>query len=71
MEHTLPLESMTIEEKITIMESLWEDLCKDQKQFSSPGWHESVLKEREQQLKNGNDSFIDWQEAKKKIHDSI
>ena len=71
MEHTLPLESMTIEEKLIIMESLWADLCKAQDQLSSPPWHESLLQEREQQLKTGEDSFMDWQAAKQKIRASI
>jgi hypothetical protein len=71
MEYSLPLKKMTIEEKIIIMESLWDDLCKDQIQVASPDWHESVLVQREQQIRAGEDSFTDWQEAKKKIQDSI
>ncbi|MBN1647629.1 MAG: addiction module protein [Spirochaetales bacterium] len=71
MKHSLPLKNMTVEEKIIIMESLWDDLCKDQDQISSPDWHGSILKQREQQLKSGDDLFTDWQEAKENIQNSI
>jgi len=69
MKHSLPLKNMTIEEKISIMESLWDDLCKNQ--IPSPDWHESILEQREKQINAGEDSFTDWQEAKKNIQDNI
>jgi hypothetical protein len=31
-------------------------------------WHENVLKEREQRLRDGKDKFVDWDQAKKDIH---
>jgi len=68
---TLNLEEMTTEEKLQAMEMLWDDLCRRSPDFSSPSWHEDVLKEREQRIKNGKDRFVDWDQAKKDIRDSI
>lgn len=68
---TLPLEKMSVEEKIGTMEALWDDLCKTPGNVESPEWHEDILQEREEALNAGKDSFIDWEEAKKKIGDSI
>jgi len=71
MEITLPLEQMSTEEKIRIMETIWEDLCKKADSLSSPSWHKNILHKREEQVKNGDDEFIDWGKAKKHIRDSV
>ncbi len=71
MEVTLPLEKMSTEEKIQTMETIWDDLCKKADSISSPAWHEKVLHDREEGIKNGDDEFVDWNRAKKKIQDSI
>jgi len=71
MEITIPLNKMSIEEKIQVMESIWDDLCKNEKDFPSPAWHEEILKSREDKIKNGEDKFLDWTKARKNIQDSI
>lgn len=68
---TLDLEKMTTEEKLKAMEMLWNDLCRSAPDFSSPSWHEDVLKEREQMIRDGKDKFVDWDQAKKDIRNSI
>ncbi|MEA2012097.1 MAG: addiction module protein [Verrucomicrobiota bacterium] len=47
---TLPLESMTIEDKISTMEILWEDISKKTENYQSPAWHKDVLEKREKIL---------------------
>jgi len=71
MEITLPLDKMSKREKIRIMEEIWNDLCKNEKDLPSPSWHENVLNEREERLKKGDEKFVDWEEAKNQIRDSI
>jgi Putative addiction module component len=68
---TLNLEEMSTEEKLKAMEMLWDDLCRSAPNFSSPSWHEDVLKEREQMVRDGKDKFVDWDRAKKDIRNSI
>lgn len=63
-------EEMTTEEKLKAMEMLWDDLCRSAPDFSSPSWHEDVLKAREQRLQDGKDKFVDWDQAKKDIRNS-
>ena len=46
---------------------LWDDLCAKQPDFNSPDWHETILKEREQRLREGKEKLIDWEQAKKEI----
>jgi len=67
----LDLNKMTTQEKIQAMEMLWDDLCREQPDFQSPGWHRDLLLEREKRLKEGKDKFIDWKQAKKEIMESI
>jgi hypothetical protein len=68
---TIDLEQMTTEEKLRAMEMLWDDLCRSAPDFSSPSWHEDVLKEREQRIKDGKEKFVDWDKAKKDLRDAV
>ncbi len=67
----LNLKEMTTEEKLQTMEILWDDICRIIPDFSSPSWHEDFLKERKQKILDGKDKFVDWDQAKKDIRDSI
>ncbi|MDO9263137.1 MAG: addiction module protein [Desulfosalsimonadaceae bacterium] len=67
----LSVEKMSIEEKIQTMEIIWDDLCKKADSLPSPAWHEKVLNDRENGIRNGEDVFVDWNNAKKIIEDSI
>lgn len=71
MEITLPLEKMSIEDKIRTMETIWDDLCQTAESIPSPSWHKDILDEREKAIENGEEEFIDWSAAKKQIQDKI
>lgn len=67
MQPVLPLEQMTREEKLRIMEELWTDLSRNESQFESPAWHGDVLRERVEAVKSGKETFIDWEDVKKQL----
>jgi hypothetical protein len=69
MSLNLPLDQMTTEEKLQAMEALWADLTRNAEQFKSPSWHEQVLMEREQRVKSGKETFIDWETAKRQLRE--
>ena len=69
MQTALPLDKMTKEEKLRVMEALWVDLTKSQEEFSSPSWQEDVLKAREERIKSGKEEYKDWEMAKKELRD--
>ena len=71
MSITIPLEKMSIEEKIRAMESIWDDLCHKADSIASPSWHKEVLDEREEGIKRGDDKFVDWDTARKNIRKEI
>ena len=68
---TLPLEKMTVKEKLQAMEELWSDLCRNQNQIPVPQWHKDILDRREQLVKEGKATFVDWETAKRKISDEL
>jgi hypothetical protein len=67
MDITLPLDKMTLAEKLRLMEALWADLCQNEQQLESPSWHEQVLKEREKRIRSGAEKFMDWETVKKEL----
>jgi hypothetical protein len=69
MKNTLDLKHMSVEEKLQVMETIWDDLCKEADSLKSPSWHEDILNEREKEIKNGDKNFMDWNKAKKHIQD--
>ena len=63
----LPLNEMSIDEKLQTMEALWENLSADPAGVESPAWHEEVLRERERKIASGKAKFIEWEKAKADI----
>jgi hypothetical protein len=71
MRLALSVENISIEEKIQTMETMWDDLCRKADSIPSPAWHEKVLNNREKEISNRDDIFIDWNSARKSMKDSI
>ena len=67
MNGPLPLDKMTVSEKLSAIELLWDDLCRSPENVPSPEWHKAVLVEREKKVLDGGASFSDLNEAKKAI----
>jgi hypothetical protein len=68
---TLPLKDMSIEEKLQAMETLWEDLCRNADSLHSPSWHLDILRDRERMVKDGDDEFVSWEDAKNNIRNTV
>ncbi|MCX7152174.1 MAG: addiction module protein [Proteobacteria bacterium] len=71
MSSTLPLKTMSVEEKLLAMESLWDDLCLNAGEMTSPAWHANVLAGREAAIGRGDDKFEDWDAAKGNIKNKV
>ena len=54
-------------EKLRLMEALWTDLSHRDEDFDSPAWHEAVLKETERNLASGEETEVNWDEAKRQL----
>ena len=69
MDTVLPLDRMTVEEKLRAIEVLWDDLCRNEKQVPVTDWQKQLLDEREQQIQAGEAKFSDWDTAEKRIRE--
>ena len=59
----LPLETMTLADKLEAMELLWADISRRPTDLPSPGWHKDVLDERRRGVAAGKLKFLDWDTA--------
>ena len=67
----LPLHEMSLPEKLELFETLWDDLSRQPQQLQSPEWHKDVLEDRRQNVQSGDETFSDWEDAKKEIRKRI
>ena len=71
MSVTLPLDTMTVPEKLQVMEAIWTDLTRNADEIESPSWHGELLAERERRITSGEARFTDWETAKKEIRNRL
>jgi hypothetical protein len=67
MSNCIEIQNLSKEEKLRVMEAIWEDLSKDDDQIESPDWHLEALQETDQRLRSGQENIVDWQDAKKEL----
>ena len=67
----LSLSQFSFAQKLDLMETLWADLTRDEKQLKSTAWHETVLKDRGEAFAAGKVTVSDWEQAKKRIKKKI
>ena len=63
----LPIDQLTIAEKLRIMEELWDDLRTRAEDVPVPQWHKDLLDERKRLVETGEARFDDWEAAKRRI----
>jgi hypothetical protein len=71
MDITLPLDQMTTADKLSVMEVLWDELCRTPQDLPSPAWHGEVLAAREKLLQEGKTQFCDFAEARDRLRKAI
>jgi len=64
---TLPLDTMTTDDKLRVLEQVWEALARTPEDVPAPSWHADVLSAREKRIAEGSARFEDWDEAKERI----
>lgn len=65
----IALEKMTIAEKMDIVDRIMDDLSRNSSSVPEIGWHGNILKQRAENLENGNDRFISLDEAEARIRE--
>ncbi|WP_022669626.1 addiction module protein [Hippea alviniae] len=52
------LDGISIEEKLKLVDRLWESILIDEEKVSSPHWHKDVLAERKKLIDEGFAEFV-------------
>ncbi len=65
----IPLDAMSVQEKVRLLESVWDSLCSKSGDVRSPEWHREVLETRKQRLEDGQATVSPWKEAKARLLD--
>ena len=63
----LPLNSMSVAEKLELMETIWSSLCQKPGDIQSPEWHKEVLAERTRRLESGEATVSTWNDTKARL----
>ena len=71
MQKTIEITQLTREEKLRVMEAIWEDLSHEEEPLESPDWHMQALQETEHRLNTQQEQIVDWQDAKKRLRNQF
>ena len=69
MQKTFEIRDLSREDKLRVMEAIWEDLSKEGEEVESPKWHKEALQETEQRVNSGEEKMVDWHTAKKELRE--
>lgn len=67
MDLALPLNEMTVAEKLRAIEILWDNLARNPGDIPSPPWHDEVLAARQKQVEEGRAKFLPLDEFRESI----
>ena len=62
------LHKLSVEEKIKVVQDLWDDIAKEQSIDIIPEKHKKILNERLQMIKEGHVPLKSWAEIQKKYN---
>ena len=71
MQLVIPLNKMSIADKVEAMEAIWADLARNASNVPSPAWHADVLRGRENRIADGSAHFLNIDEAKLAVRERI
>jgi len=66
----IPLDNLSVSEKVRLLERVWDSLCSKSGDVRSPDWHREVLETRKRRLEEGRATVSPWSEAKARLLDA-
>jgi putative addiction module component (TIGR02574 family) len=64
------IESMSVAERLQLMEQLWEALLRESPEPSSPEWHREVLARRKARAESGEAKFLTLEQLRIRLRGS-
>jgi len=71
MSISLPLQAMSVAEKLQVIEAIWDDLSRHADELQPPPWHGKVLDALEVAIERGEENFDEWETAKRRIRNNL
>ena len=62
--NTVDIKKMSINERLQVMEALWDSLLEEEPELESPEWHQDILEDRKRKIKEGKAEFISLENLK-------
>ena len=63
----IEIQQLPRQEKLKLMELLWAELSRDEAELESPTWHADALRETAERRARGEETVLDWEQAKEKL----
>ena len=70
MLETAQIERMSITERLQVMEQLWDAICRDAEEMTSPEWHRDVLADRKARAECGEAKFLTLDQLRARLRGS-
>ena len=67
MQKIIEISHLSRQEKLIVMEDIWQELLKDETEVKSPSWHQDALQETKLRLDSGEETMLDWKLAKEEL----
>ena len=68
MSSDVSLGSLSVAEKLALMERLWDDLSRRPEDVPAPQCHDDVLAKRIAAVRDGRTDFVEWDDAKRRLN---
>jgi putative addiction module component (TIGR02574 family) len=66
----IPLDNLSVSEKVRLLERVWDSLCSKSGDVRSPDWHREVLETRKRRIEEGRATVSPWSQAKARLLDA-
>ena len=71
MMETAQINRMSVTERLQAMEQLWDALCHDTEDMTSPDWHQAVLADRKARADRGEAMFLTLEQLKTRLRAAV
>lgn len=71
MPKSLQFEGMSVAEKLTAINDIWNSLIQDAGNVPSPDWHQEILQARQARVDNGVAEFSELDTVKKELREKF
>lgn len=59
-----PLDKLTVDEKMKLVHTIWDDIFKHPEEINWPAWHSRYLRDLKKSIDEGHEEEIDFEEAR-------